>query len=41
MRETTPFPRRRWLRIALQVVLALITVALVWLIMLPAMMARK
>lgn len=41
MREVSPFPRRRWLRIVLQVVLALVTAALVFLIMLPAIMSPK
>jgi hypothetical protein len=41
MQETRPFPRRRWLRITLQVILALITFALVFLIMLPAFVSLK
>jgi hypothetical protein len=41
MQEISPFPRRRWVRIALQVILAVITLALVFLIMLPALMAPK
>jgi hypothetical protein len=41
MQEIGRFPRRRWLRIALQVILALITLALVALIMLPAIMSPK
>ena len=41
MQETRPFPRRRWLRITIQVILALITLALVFLIMLPALMLPK
>ncbi len=41
MQPTTPFPKTRWLRIALQVMLALITLALVFLIALPAIMAPK
>jgi hypothetical protein len=41
MQKATPFPRRRWLRITIQVILALITFALVFLIMLPALMLPK
>lgn len=41
MQETKPFPRRRWVRITIQVILALITFALVFLIMLPAIMSPK
>lgn len=41
MQEIVPFPRRRWLRITLQVILALITFALVFFIMLPALVSPK
>ena len=41
MQATTPFPKQRWLRILLQILLAIITLALIFFIMLPAFVAPK
>ena len=41
MQEVQLFPRRRWVRVVLCVILALITFALMFLIILPALLAPK
>jgi hypothetical protein len=41
MSDTQPIPRRRWLRITLQVLLALVTATLIYFIILPALQMPK